>query len=564
MGGPLRAVVFDLDDTLYDCTGTLVEAARRKAAAVLVEAGLPMSETEAVALQRKLALMHGPHFLVFDEIARQYGLEPDAVDRAYRAYNSDEVDPIQPFPGVMETLAKLRACDIRRFLVTSGTHRRQSAKVRQLGLEDAFDEIVINDVDRGALLSESLRYLLRRHRLRPDEVLLVGDRPQEEIRVANDLGMTTAQVLQGRFSNFAPRDEHERPNYRVTGVFQVPTLLRLANMNKPPHVLRIVAIGGGTGLPIVLEGCKTYCAHPVGIVTVTDSGRSSGQLRTELGMLPPGDARNCLVALSEPGERERLLNRLFQYRFRQGSFNGMSLGNLLIAAMSDLEGSFEQGIRELSRLLNIRGRVLTPTLEDCQLCAELTDGTVVQGEANVHSPHHAPVRRVLLKPPAPAACQEAIEEIQEADIVVLGPGSLLTSVVANLLVPGVRDALARTKATRIYVGNIVTQPGQTDGLNARAHLQTFLGYVDAGSVDVALFNDHCPDQEVLARYRAEGAEMVLADDDLHTLGVPVVTDNLVEDLDGRRVLWEKKDLLRHHPDRLANAICRIYCDRMHA
>jgi uncharacterized cofD-like protein len=323
-------------------------------------------------------------------------------------------------------------------------------------------------------MSECLRYLLTRHRVRPDEALMVGDRPQEEIRLANDLGMTTAQVLHGRFSNFVPRDESERADYRVTGVFQVPTLMRLANMNKPPHILKIVAIGGGTGLPIVLEGCKTYCASPTGIVTVTDSGRSSGQMRAELGVLPPGDARNCLVALSEPGEHERLLNQLFQYRFTQGSYNGTSLGNLLIAAMTDIQGSFEQGIRELSQLLNIRGKVLPPTLADCHLCAELTDGSFVEGEVNVRALNHAPVRRVMLRPEAPPACKEAVEEILAADIVVIGPGSLLTSVVANLLVPGIREALARTKALRIYVGNIVTQPGQTDGLGARDHLRTLL------------------------------------------------------------------------------------------
>ena len=559
MDGPLKAVVFDLDDTLYDCSGTLVEAARRKAAGVLVEAGLPMSEEEAVALQRELAQAHGPNFLVFDEIARRYGLDAEVVDGAYRAYNSDEVGPIEPFPAVPETLAQLRSQGVLCFLLTSGTHRRQSAKIKQLGLETAFDEIVINDVDRGALMSECLRYLLTKHRLRPDEVLVVGDRPQEEIRLGNDLGMLTAQVLHGRFSSFAPRDEHERADYRVTGVFQVPTLMRLANMGKPPHALRIVAMGGGTGLPIVLEGCKTYCENLTGIVTVTDSGRSSGKLRAELGVLPPGDARNCLVALSEPGERERLLNQLFQYRFSQGSFSGMSLGNLLIAAMTDIEGSFEQGIGQLSRLLNIRGKVLPPTLTDCQLCAELADGSFVEGEVDVRALDHAPVKRLLLKPEAPPACEEAVEEILGADIVVIGPGSLLTSVLANLLVPGVRDALARTKALRIYVGNIVTQPGQTDGLGARDHLRTLLEYVDAECVDCALFNAHCPDEAMMARYRAEGAEIVIANGGLDELGVEIVTDNLVEDLDGKRVLWEKQDLLRHHPDRLADAICRIYC-----
>ena len=263
------------------------------------------------------------------------------------------------------------------FLLTSGVHRRQSTKVAKLGLLDAFDDVVINDAERGELMGESLRHLLSKYRLRAQEVLVVGDRPPEEIRTGNDLGTVTAQMLHGRFSSFEPRDERERADYRIRRISQVPTLVRLANMNKHPDALRIVAIGGGTGLPIVLEGCKTYCNDLTAIVAVTDSGRSSGKLRDELGILPPGDARNCLVALSEPGQKERLLNALFQYRFGKGSLDGVSLGNLAIAAMTDIEGSFERGIRVLSDLLSIRGRVVPPTLVDCHICAELQDGSVL-------------------------------------------------------------------------------------------------------------------------------------------------------------------------------------------
>jgi len=366
--GKLKAVVFDLDDTLYDCTGTLLEASRRRAAKVLVESGLPLSGDQALDLQRELAEQQGPHFLVFDEI------------------------------------------------------------------------------------------------LRPDEALVVGDRPQEEIRVGNDLGATTAQVLHGRFSAFEPRDNRERAEYRIAGVFQIPTILRLVNVNKPPQSLKIVAIGGGTGLPIVLEGCKTYCRDLTAIVTVTDSGRSSGRLRDELGILPPGDARNCLVALSEPGQRERLLNQLFQYRFDRGSLAGTSLGNLVIAAMTDIEGSFERGIRVLSRLLSIQGQVLPPTLEDCHICAELEDGSTREGEVNVREVGKPPIRRVYLKPEAPPAHDEAVQAILNADIVVIGPGSLYTSVISNLLVPGIREALrAGRRAERLERADRRSLPGRGSG-----------------------------------------------------------------------------------------------------
>ncbi|MFO7956828.1 MAG: uridine diphosphate-N-acetylglucosamine-binding protein YvcK [Candidatus Brocadiia bacterium] len=558
MPGPVKAVIFDLDDTLYDCTGTLLEASRRRAAEVLVEAGLPMDVEEALELQQELAARHGPHFLVFDEIARRYGLAEDDIDAAYRAYNSDEVAEIEPFRDALPTVSFLRGQGVKCFLLTSGLHRRQSVKVRKLGLRDAFDEVVINDVERGELMSECLRYLLDKYLLRPDETLVVGDRPQEEIRMGNDLGTLTAQMLHGRFSTVEPRDEGERADFRITRLFQVPTLVSLINMNKSPDALRIVAIGGGTGLPIVLEGCKTYCQDPTGIVTVTDSGRSSGRLRQELGILPPGDARNCLVALSEPGERERLLNQLFQYRFRQGSFDGMSLGNLAIAAMIDLEGSFERGLSQLSRLLNIRGKVLPPTTENCHICAELEDGSHREGEVNVRGLDKPRIKRTYLKPSDPPVCQEAAQEIRNADIVIIGPGSLFTSVIVNLLVPGIREALRESKALKVYIGNIVTQPGQTDGFSAADHLQALLDYVGSDALDCALFNSEFPGDGILARYREEGADTVRVDQRARELGPRVVEASMVEDLDQKRVLWEKQDLLRHHPDKLADAVCRIY------
>ncbi|MFO8008117.1 MAG: uridine diphosphate-N-acetylglucosamine-binding protein YvcK [Candidatus Brocadiia bacterium] len=558
MPGPIRAVIFDLDDTLYDCTGTLLDASRRRAARVLVDAGLPMSEREALELQRALGEEHGPHFLVFDEIARRYDLEEEVINQAYRAYNSDEVDHIEPFSDVKPTLRFLRNQGIACALLTSGVHRRQAVKIEKLGLADEFDQIIINDVERGELMGECMRYVLEKHRLRPEEALVVGDRPPEEIHAGKDLGMLTAQMLHGRFSAFEARDDSERPHYRITRISQVPTLVRLLNMNKTPESLRIVAIGGGTGLPIVLEGCKTYCRAPTGIVTVTDSGRSSGRLRDELGILPPGDARNCLVALSEPGESERMLNRLFQYRFQQGSFEGMSLGNLVIAAMTDLEDSFREGIGSLSRLLNIRGKVLPPTTTDCHICAELEDGTHRQGEVNVRGLNKPPIRRLYLEPEDPPACEEAVQEIMDADIVLIGPGSLYTSVIANVLVPGIRQALAETNATTVYVVNIVTQPGQTDGYGAADHVRAVLQHAGEDAVDYALINVQFPGDGMLERYRSEGADTVAPEPALHELGVEVVEASLVEDLDQKRVLWEKQDLLRHHPDKLADAVCRIY------
>jgi len=558
MPASIRAVIFDLDDTLFDCTGTLLDASRRRAAEVMVAAGLPMDVDACVALQMSLADMHGPHFMVFDEIARLHDLDDDVVDDAWRAYNSDAVGEIELFDDVMPTLDFLRRQGIMCFLLSSGVHRRQAKKVRRLGLRDAFDDVLINDVERGQMLSECMRHLLDKHGLRPAEALVIGNRPQGKIRVANDLGARTAQMLHGRFRDFEPRDKRETPDYRITRIFQVPTLLRLANMNKSPEALRIVAIGGGTGLPIVLEGCKTYCRNLTAIVTVTDSGRSSGRLREELKMLPPGDARNCLVALSDAGPHERLLNQLFQYRFAQGSFDGMSLGNLAIAAMVDMTGSFQSGLAALGTLLNLRGKVVPPTTEDCHVCAELEDGQIREGEFDVRGLDKPRIKRLFLKPEAPAACHGAVQDILNADIVVVGPGSLFTSVLTNVLVPGIRDAIAASSALKVYVGNIVTQPGQTDGFSAGDHLQALNQYLGKGVLDAAIFNTTLPDADAIERYRADGAEIVTADADTHNHGVQVVGADLVEDMDEQRVLWEKQDLLRHHPDKLADAVCRVY------
>jgi uncharacterized cofD-like protein len=226
--------------------------------------------------------------------------------------------------------------------------------------------------------------------------------------------------------------------------------------------------------------------------------------------------------------------------------------------MTEMEGSFDRGIKVISRLLNIRGKVLPPTVTDCHICAELDDGSMREGEVSVRGLNKPPIKRVYLTPEGPDACREAVRDILDSDIVCIGPGSLFTSVVPNLLVPGIRDALAETDALKVYVGNIVTQPGQTDGFTAADHLRTIVNYAGEGVVDVAVFNAQFPSESILARYREEGADIVPPDEALRDLGVRIVEADLVEDLDGKRVLWEKQDLLRHHPDKLADTVCRVY------
>jgi len=551
-------MVFDLDDTLYDCTGSLVEASRRRASEAMVAAGLPLTTAQADELQKELAESKGPYFLVFDEIARRYGMDREFIEKAYRAYNSDEVSDIRPFDDTIPALREMRTEGVRSFLMTTGIYDRQARKVELLGLAPHFDDVLINDMERGSLMVECFRHLMDKYRLRPDQVAVVGDRAQAELRTAKELGMTTFQMMHGRFRNYPPRDDKERPDYKINRLFQIPTLLRLANMGKGPDNLRILAVGGGTGLPIVLQGCKTYSHNLTAVVTVTDSGRSSGTLREEFGILPPGDARNCLVALSETEEQERDLYELFQYRFSKGTYKGMSLGNLLIAAMAEKTGSFEQAIKKLSRLLNIRGKVLPSTLTDTHICAELEDGSEVEGEVNVRGLNKPPIKRVFLKPENAEPTEEALAEIERADIIVLGPGSLFTSVITNLLVKDVTRAIVRSDAIKIYICNVVTQPGQTDNFSAADHVRQVIRYLGEGVLDYVLINHSAPRAGVLKRYEEEGAKLATVTDELYRLGVKVLQSDLVEDIDVTRVLWEKQDLLRHHPDKLADSICRVY------
>ncbi len=556
----IKAVIFDLDDTLYDCTGSLIDASRRRAARAMVEAGLPCTEEEVYQLQKELTDKYGPYHLVFNEIVNKYHADNKLVTIAYKAYNSSEVSEIKLFPYVVTTLKELKDKGCKLFLLTVGVHERQERKINILGLKPYFDEIVINDQEIGLLVEDCVKDLLKRHNIIPGEAVMVGDKARDELRIAKLQGMITIQMLHGRFKNEPAVNECDRPDYKIKRIFQIPTILQLNNMGKTPDKLKIIAIGGGTGLPIMLEGSKTYSKHLTAVVTVTDSGRSSGILREEFGILPPGDARNCLVALSETEEQERELYQLFQYRFDRGSLEGMSLGNLLMMALTDITGSFEQAIKKASKILNIRGKVLPSTLANTHICAELEDGTHVEEEFNVRALGKSPIKDVFLKDNNVESPPEAVEDILKADIVVIGPGSLYTSIITNLLVPGIRDAIRKSKATKIYVCNIVTQPGQTDNYKVSHHVNAIAKYLGVGVLDYVIVNNNIPRKDILDRYQKEGAGVVLMDEGVCNLNVNVKKADLVEDLTQKRILWEKQDLLRHDPDKLADSVCRVYAN----
>lgn len=249
-------------------------------------------------------------------------------------------------------------------------------------------------------------------------------------------------------------------------------IYRTRSLDRGP---RIVAIGGGTGLSTMLRGLKDFSSNITAIVTVADDGGSSGRIREELGILPPGDVRNTILALADT---EPLMEKLFQYRFSWGEgLQGHSFGNLFIAAMTDITGDFELAVREFSKVLAVRGRVLPATLEAVSLGAEYRDGSVAMGESNIPQRDKA-IKRVFLDKPDVDALPEALQAIAQADIVILGPGSLYTSIIPNLLVKPIADALAVTPALRIFVCNVVSQPGETDNLTASEYVSALLEHVD--------------------------------------------------------------------------------------
>jgi len=271
---------------------------------------------------------------------------------------------------------------------------------------------------------------------------------------------------------------------------------------------KIVALGGGTGLGTLLRGLKRVTTNITAVVTVFDDGGSSGRLRREQGILPPGDIRNCLVALAEA---EPLMTRLFEHRFKGGDLDGHSFGNLFIASMSQVAGDLETAVKESGKVLAIRGRVLPTTLHDVTLCAEFEDGGVVEGESAITKAGRA-VRRVYLKPASVPPLADVLEAIADADLIVLGPGSLYTSVLPNLLVDGVADAIRRARATKVYVCNVMTQHGETRGFKASDHARVLLEAGGAGVFDHVLVNTRPPrSAALLARYAQERAEPVEAD-----------------------------------------------------
>jgi uncharacterized cofD-like protein len=326
--------------------------------------------------------------------------------------------------------------------------------------------------------------------------------------------------------------------------------------SKSTRGLNVVALGGGTGLSTLLRGLKEYVTRrrddpadhlkPISdltaIVTVTDDGGSSGRLRRENRILPPGDIRNCMVALSQD---EALLGRLFQYRFHAGrGLVGHNFGNLFLAALTHVTGDFAEAVRVSSKVLAIRGRIFPSTISNVTLVATLQGGRKVHGETRITA-SHTPIKKLSLLPRTVRPLRKAIEAIEEADLILLGPGSLYTSILPNLLIREIVNAIGKSKAPRVYIANLMTQPGETSGYALADHLRAIQRHTPRRVIDWVVANRQPVSPEVAKRYRAQGAVPVAIDiSELQKLGYRVVLDNLLDE----------HGVIRHNPARLARLL----------
>lgn len=316
---------------------------------------------------------------------------------------------------------------------------------------------------------------------------------------------------------------------------------------------KIVAIGGGTGLSTMLRGLKYYTSNITAIVTVADDGGGSGALREDLGMLPPGDIRNCILSLADT---EPLMEELLQYRFKDGLLKNQSFGNLFLAAMDGISSNFEEAVQKMSSVLAVTGKVIPVTIDNVILRARLQNGTIVEGESNIPKEAirlNSPIDRIFLEPQNVKALQEAVLAIKEADAVILGPGSLYTSVIPNLLVKDIASALQKTGALRIYIANIMTQPGETDDFGVTDHIKAIFKHVGSKIIDSVVVNVGKIAPELEKKYDIQDSELVkLNSSGAEELDVDVIEGDLI------RI---KNGFVRHDDEKLASLLIETIMEK---
>jgi 2-phospho-L-lactate transferase/gluconeogenesis factor (CofD/UPF0052 family)/FMN phosphatase YigB (HAD superfamily) len=637
----VRNIIFDLDGTLFDLE-PLVHAARGRVADLLHTHGFFASKSYALKRINDLERRHGPYYssspyyFAFYDIAKAlYRKKPESVEkylkkqvRGFRGgsdpiesfvaelehvYNIENVEAVKPYPDTLNTLRELREAGYKLFLVTLGRTVRQKNKLDRLGMAHMFDKVI----NEGPPSHDYwFAELLKEYRLAPEEVACVGDRTHDEIRSGNRLGCVTVWMRRGRYAEDEP-SEGDRPDHQIRFLAQLPTLLQLARLGKDRDHLKVVTIGGGTGLPTVLSGIQTYTASPTAIVAVTDTGASSGRIRWNLGVQPPGDIRNALTALSDQHSVSPGLSRVFQHRFpdseqKAGIFRNDNIGNFLVAALTQQLDDFQEAIKTACEMLHVQGTILPASNENVDICAELENGEHRYTEWMVRKPGKPPLKQAYLvanqdlltevqkrrgsvyrvedpktgqveihaRPGKKfgvrrnnvSAPQEAVQAIAEADVVVLGPGSLYTSVITNLLVPEIQEALKnRTQGMTIYVCNITTQPGQTDGFSASKHLDALRRHLPDNETKSVL--DHMLVQDpgifntkkgkvwnpLLKRYKKQGKDLVVCDSKDLEGTISWTGADLVEEFSPNVLDRQQGDFISHDPHKVADAICRLFC-----
>ena len=327
-------------------------------------------------------------------------------------------------------------------------------------------------------------------------------------------------------------------------------MFRVKQMTSTPAV---VCIGGGTGMSMMLRGLKNYVKNITAIVTMSDDGGGSGVLRDELGMPPPGDIRNCIQALSNI---EPTMEKIWSYRFECGSLKGQSFGNLFLAAMNGISNSFDEAVSRVSEVLAITGRVLPVTTEDVRLAAKFEDGGEILGESKIteaKKKHHCRIKSVHLVPEHPPALRECIEAISTSDMIILSPGSLYTSIIPNLLVDGISDAILKSDALKLYICNVMTQPGETENYTAQDHIKAIFTHGGGKMFDYCLINNSEVSDEALEKYAKDGAVPVAADTcQIEKMGVCPVFAN---------VAGYSDSFFRHNPWLLAAEIMKLYNEK---
>ena len=577
MESKIKVIIFDLDNTLHD-TEFLTESVLNKTVSTMIEKGMKCNVEEGIGKFKEIISLN-PSADKIRKLARSFGsYDENVVEAGIKSYTNPEFEKLIIYLDTKEVLEKLKE-NHKLILISQGNLENQNKRIDVLGIRDYFDEILLCEHSRK---EEVFKKVFSNLELKADKILVVGDRIDNEIKIGNELGMQTCRIMKGKYKILKPKFKIEEPDYVINNLKGLYGILDLKNSkNEYDHFsnaqespnskefgfqdsqhkkLKIVVIGGGTGTSALLEGLKKYTDNITAVVNVTDTGRSSGLIRKDFNMLAPGDARNCLIALSNS---EKLMCDLFQYRINNGDLKGYSFGNLFIATLADLTGSFENAIEEASKILKLKGRVLPSTFDNVHICAELEDGTLLNEENDIIDRNNdkvhmrSPIKRVFHNSVA-RVNKKVLSAICDADLIVLSPGSLYTSIISNLLVEGIPEAIAMSKAKKIYVCNIMSQISQTYRYKASDHVKKILEYLKS-DLDFVVLNNKNPSEEIIELYKMENAYLIENDvDKIESFGVSIIIEDLIDDVNEKKLLWEKKNLLRHNPDKIAEVIMNIY------